>query len=92
LQAVANIAAAIKNGYIDIGIGAGVESMSTNEMAASVGELNPKIFENAKAQACLMGMGETSENVAEQFGISRAAQDQMAFESQKKATTAPFNS
>ncbi len=43
LQAVATIAAAIKNGYIDIGIGAGVETMSLHDMVASVGDVNPKV-------------------------------------------------
>lgn len=33
-------------------------------------------------------MGETSENVAEKFGITREEQDQMAYESQLKALKA----
>lgn len=33
-------------------------------------------------------MGETSENVAEQFGVTREEQDQMAYESQLKAARA----
>jgi acetyl-CoA acyltransferase 1 len=32
-----------------------------------------------------MPMGITSENVAEEFGVDRATQDQMAFESHQKA-------
>jgi len=88
LQAFANIAAAIKNGSIDVGIACGVESMSLHEMAASVGEMNPKIFENAKSKECLLGMGETSENVAEKFGISREKQDEFSFLSQEKAAQA----
>jgi acetyl-CoA acyltransferase 1 len=88
LQSVATIAAAIKNGYIDIGIGAGVETMSLHDMVASVGDVNPKVFDHVKARDCLMGMGETSENVATQFGITREEQDQMAFESQAKALKA----
>lgn len=36
LEACAAIAAKIKSGFIDIGIGAGVESMSLGEMTASV--------------------------------------------------------
>jgi len=88
LQSVATIAAAIQNGYIDIGIGAGVETMSLHDMVASVGDVNPKVFEHAKAKDCLMGMGETSENVATQFGITREEQDKMAFESQAKAAKA----
>jgi acetyl-CoA acyltransferase 1 len=85
LQAFVNIANSIKSGMIDIGIAAGVESMSQNDMMATVGELSPKIFDNPKARECLMTMGETSENVAEKFGITREEQDQMALESQEKA-------
>ena len=43
------------------------------------------MFENEKSQQCLMGMGITSENVAERFGISKQKQDQMAVESHQKA-------
>jgi acetyl-CoA acyltransferase 1 len=88
LQAFANIAGAIKSGWIDIGIAAGVESMSSYDMVSSVGELNPKALEVPKARECLLSMGETSENVAEQFGISREKQDKMGFESQQKAIKA----
>jgi len=88
LQAVAEIAASIKAGYIDIGIGAGVESMSQHDMMSAVGELNQKVFDHTKAKDCLMGMGETSENVAEQFGITREEQDKMGVESQAKAAKA----
>jgi len=88
LQALANIAAAIKNGYINIGIAAGVESMSQHDMMAAVGELNPKFMEHEKAKNCLMSMGDTSENVAEKFGISRQEQDKFAYESQLKASKA----
>lgn len=37
---------------------------------------------------CLISMGETSENVAERYGITREEQDQMAYESQLKAARA----
>lgn len=88
IQAVANIAAAIKNGYIDVGIGAGVESMSFHDMMSSVGEINTKVFDNQNAQNCMMGMGDTSENVAAKYGITREEQDRFAFESQNKAAKA----
>jgi len=88
LQAVANIASSIKSGVIDIGIACGAESMSSFDMMGSVGEINPKVFENDKAKLCLLSMGETSENVAEKYGISRQEQDQMAYESQLKASRA----
>jgi len=88
IQAIANIAAAIKNGYIDVGIGAGIESMSQHDMVASVGDINPRCSENKDAQNCLMSMGETSENVASRYGITREDQDKFAFESQVKAAKA----
>lgn len=88
LQALATIAGEIKNGVIDIGIGAGVESMSLHDMTSSVGELNPKIFDHPKAQSCLITMGETSENVAEKYGITREVQDQFSLESQRRASLA----
>jgi len=88
LQALATIAGEIKNGVIDIGIGAGVESMSLHDMNSSVGELNNKIFDHPKAQSCLVTMGETSENVAEKYGITREVQDQFSFESQRRASLA----
>lgn len=88
LQAVANIAAAIRSGVIDIGIGAGFESMSLTDMTSSVGDVNPRVFEHDKAKECLIPMGQTSENVAEQYGITRAQQDAMALESYARAVRA----
>lgn len=56
LQAVASVAAAIKSGYYDIGIAAGVESMSANPLVWE-GGVNPRIEENEHASSCLMPMG-----------------------------------
>ena len=47
--------------------------------------LSDAVFENEAAQKCMIGMGDTSENVIEKFGITRLQQDTMAFESHKKA-------
>ena len=80
LQAVADVAASIRAGYYAIGIGAGVESMSTNPMAWE-GSINPRVQEQPEAAACLLPMGITSENVAARFGIDRATQDAMAVRS-----------
>lgn len=87
LEACSIIAAKIKAGVIDIGIGSGVESMSVYDMnsAVNVEKLSESVFEDEKARVCLMPMGETSENVAEQYGITRQKQDQMAVESHRKA-------
>lgn len=87
LEACAIIAAKISAGIIDIGIGSGVESMSVYDMNASVSvdKLSEAIFEHPAARNCLMGMGETSENVAEKFGVSKEKQNQMAYDSHQKA-------
>ncbi|KAA0033267.1 3-ketoacyl-CoA thiolase 2, peroxisomal-like [Cucumis melo var. makuwa] len=77
LQAVADVAAAIKAGFYDIGIGAGLESMTVNPMAWE-GSVNPKVKMFEQAQNCLLPMGITSENVAHRFGVTREQQDQAA--------------
>ncbi|KAG6486970.1 hypothetical protein ZIOFF_055551 [Zingiber officinale] len=87
LQAVADVAAAIKAGFYDIGIGAGLESMTANAMAWD-GSVNPKLNEFKQAQDCLLPMGITSENVAQRYGVTRIEQDQAAVESHKKAAAA----
>ncbi|XP_030476992.1 3-ketoacyl-CoA thiolase 2, peroxisomal [Syzygium oleosum] len=87
LQAVADVAAAIKAGFYDVGIGAGIESMTVNPMAWE-GSVNPKVKSFAQAQNCLLPMGVTSENVAHRFGVTRQEQDQAAVESHRKAAAA----
>eukprot|EP01147_Barroeca_monosierra_P009708 gene9708-1916_t len=78
LQAIATIAGEIKLGTIEIGIGAGVESMSERSMDQIQPTLNPRMFGNEDAANCLLPMGITSENVAERFHISREKQDMRA--------------
>ena len=88
LQAIANVAANIKMGGIDAGIGAGVESMTSG---GHPGDGPPPpidmnaVFENKLARDALTPMGITSENVAERYGISREEQDKMAVASHEKA-------
>ena len=93
LEACAIIASKIKAGVIDIGVGAGVESMSLYDMNGSVNvdALSESVFEHEKARICLTPMGETSENVAEKYGITRKQQDQMAVDSHRKASQAQKN-
>eukprot|EP00891_Asterochloris_glomerata_P004688 jgi/Astpho2/4688/Aster-00248 len=87
LQAIADVAAAIKAGFYDVGIGGGVETMSLNPMAWE-GGVNPKVAASKKAQSCLMPMGVTSENVAAKYSIPREEQDKMAATSHKRAAAA----
>lgn len=93
LQACMNIAASIRSGFIDIGIGGGVESMSVNAIGGAQKGfvLNPKVMDYELAKDALTPMGITSENVAEKFGISREKQDKMAVESHAKAKYAQDN-
>ncbi|XP_072972106.1 3-ketoacyl-CoA thiolase 2, peroxisomal-like [Typha angustifolia] len=87
LQAVADVAAAITAGFYDIGIGAGLESMSASSVAWE-GSVNPKVNSFQQAQDCLLPMGITSENVAHRYGVNRQEQDQAAVESHRRAAAA----
>mmetsp|Transcript_52571 Transcript_52571/g.167143 ORF Transcript_52571/g.167143 Transcript_52571/m.167143 type:complete len:442 (+) Transcript_52571:103-1428(+) len=87
LQAIADVAASIQAGFYDIGIGAGVETMTSNPMKWD-GGFNPAIKKSKQAQSCLLPMGITSENVAAKFGISRDTQDAFAAASHNKAAHA----
>jgi acetyl-CoA acyltransferase 1 len=87
LQAIAHVASAIKAGHFDIGIGAGVETMSLAPFKWQ-GSINPKIAQNHAAKGCLVPMGITSENVAAKFGVSRQEQDELALKSHQRAAAA----
>mmetsp|Transcript_21801 Transcript_21801/g.37207 ORF Transcript_21801/g.37207 Transcript_21801/m.37207 type:complete len:467 (-) Transcript_21801:333-1733(-) len=87
LQAVADVAAAIRAGFYTVGLAAGVESMSSNPMAWD-GSANERLAQFPKAQDCLLPMGVTSENVAAKFGVSRKTQDEFAVRSHRKAAAA----
>ncbi|KDO65879.1 hypothetical protein CISIN_1g0125222mg, partial [Citrus sinensis] len=87
LQAVADVATAIKAGLYDIGIAAGLESMTVNSISV-VGQVNPKVEIFTQARDCLLPMGITSENVAQRFGVTRQEQDLAAVESHRRAAAA----
>jgi acetyl-CoA acyltransferase 1 len=87
LQSIADVAASIRAGYYDVGIAGGVESMTTNPFIWS-GADSTEIQDNVQARNCLVHMGETSENVAAQFGVTRQAQDELAAASHQKAVAA----
>ncbi|MBO9723260.1 MAG: thiolase family protein [Novosphingobium sp.] len=77
-------------GQIAIGAGevfvcAGVESMSRVPMMGFNPLPNPEL---AKRSAAYMSMGETAENVATKYQISRAEQEALAVSSQQKASAA----
>lgn len=87
LQAIASVGAAIKSGQYDIGLACGVESMS-GAVFKWEGSMNPKIFLNPQAKACLLPMGITSENVAAKYNVTREEQDKLAVQSHQRAAAA----
>ncbi|KAE8300653.1 3-ketoacyl-CoA thiolase B, peroxisomal [Larimichthys crocea] len=87
LQALFNIAGAIRSGSIDLGLACGAESMSLRSIG-NPGDLSSRLVDNDKARDCILPMGITSENVAERFGVSREKQDAFALSSQQKAAKA----
>ena len=81
----------IAAGQIGIGAGevficAGLESMSRVPMMGFNPLPNPALYE--KLPAAYMGMGETAENVAAKWNISRAEQEAFAAESQRRTAAA----
>ena len=100
LSAVAGAARGIKIGEGDIYVAGGVENMTRAPFVMSKGSTpfarDIQLFDtslgwrfvNPKMQALHStdSMGETAENVAEQYNISRADQDTFALRSQQKAT------
>ncbi|TNM85650.1 hypothetical protein fugu_007921 [Takifugu bimaculatus] len=87
LQALLNIAGAIRSRTIDMGLACGVESMSLQSIG-NPGDLSSRLMDNSKARDCIIPMGITSEKVAEKFQISREKQDVFALRSQLKAAWA----
>ncbi len=102
LSAVASAARAAKLGDGDVFIAGGVESMTRAPYAMSkAGKAFARdiemfdtslgwrfVNEKMKAQYGTDSMGQTAENVAEKYGISRADQDAFAMASQQKAAKA----
>ena len=105
MSAVVNAARAVALGDGDIYVAGGVESMTRAPYVLSKGSkpfsrdvelfdtslgwrlVNPKM----KAKYGTDSMGETAENVAEQYGVSREDQDAFAVRSQRKAAAARAN-
>ncbi|QBM89003.1 hypothetical protein METSCH_D00620 [Metschnikowia aff. pulcherrima] len=88
LMAISDIANKIKCGEIDCGIGAGVESMSSNYGPQSIPKVDAQLQDNEEMAKCLIPMGITNENVAEKYSIPRDKQDAFAAESYAKAEKA----
>jgi acetyl-CoA acyltransferase len=87
ITAIAMAADRIRVGQADVMIAAGVESMSMVPMMGHHPSMNMNIFKDDNI-GMAYGMGLTAEKVAQQWKISREAQDQFAVESHRKAIAA----
>ncbi len=88
LQSVALAADRIRLGEADVMIAAGTESMSMVPMMGNKVAINPATFTHQEHVAIAYGMGMTGEKVAEQWHISREAQDEFALTSHRRALQA----
>ncbi|KAL8705306.1 MAG: hypothetical protein Q9201_001552 [Fulgogasparrea decipioides] len=88
LQACVDIANAIRCGMIDIGVGAGVESMSSNYGPGAVSEFSETLDKHEEAKNCKVPMGVLSEQMASDRRITREVQDAFAAKSFQKAEAA----
>lgn len=107
LEAINQASRMIRCGDATLVMAGGVEAMSRAPYAIPRGSTAPKMgnmtiydtslgwrFPNPAMEALfpLEGMGETAENLAEHYGISRTDQDAFAVGSHKKAIAADFSS
>jgi 3-oxoadipyl-CoA thiolase len=102
LQAIVSAGQAIQTGMGDVFVAGGVESMTRSPFV--MGKADAGFSRNMKLEDTTLGwrfvnpklaamhqpfsMGETAENVAEKYGISRADQDAYALRSQQRAVAA----
>jgi acetyl-CoA acyltransferase 1 len=87
LKAVQDVANQIAEGSIEIGVALGAESMSAGGDRLEK-PFHPEILKNQEAQDCMQPMIQTSENVGDDFNISRQMQDTYAAESFRRAEVA----
>jgi acetyl-CoA acyltransferase len=91
LAAVQIAADRIRVGEADVMIAAGTESMSMVPMGGFAPSFSPAIFKDPndiESYGIAYGMGLTAEKVAQQWKVSREAQDQFALQSHMKALAA----
>ncbi len=102
MNAIGNVADAIRSGSIELAIAGGVESMSRAPFVmakqTSAFGRNAEIYDTTlgwrfvnrklEEQYGIDSMAETAENVADDFGVSREDQDAFALRSQQRAEAA----
>jgi len=105
MEAIGQVARAIRSGDTDIGVGGGVEGMSRAPFvmpkADTAFSRSNSVFDTTigwrfvnpkmKAKYGVDQMPETAENVATDYKVSRAAQDAFALRSQQRALAAQAN-
>jgi acetyl-CoA C-acetyltransferase len=97
MWAIAQGVMAIRQGYNDVYLTGGVESMSTVPYTLETlrwgtrmnnGVVSDMLWDGVTAIGVGPAMGITAENLAEKYSISRQAQDELAYESHMKAGAA----
>ena len=91
LSAIQIAADRIRVGEAEVMVAAGVESMSLVPMMGNTPSLSPAIFantDNVDDYGIAYGMGLTAEKVAQQWKVSREAQDAFALQSHQRALAA----
>jgi len=86
LQSLAQAAAQVQAGWIDVALTGGVESMTRIPMGGQKPAPNPVLIQERPDIFITMGM--TSENVCSRFDVSREDQDAFAVQSHQKAAAA----
>jgi acetyl-CoA acyltransferase len=86
MQGIHSAAGSIAIGAGDVFVCAGIESMSRVPMMGFNPLPNPALVE--RMPAAYISMGDTAENVAKKYNLSRAEQEALAVESQHKAAAA----
>ena len=86
LQAIHDATSRIRLGEIDVAVAGGVESMSMIPMSGVKPSPNPALASNMPQ--AYVSMGNTAENVAEKYKVSREEQDAFAYRSHQRAAAA----
>jgi acetyl-CoA acyltransferase len=86
LEAIHAATARIRLGEVDVVVAGGVESMSMIPMSGNKPSPNPSLMTNMPA--AYISMGNTAENVAEKYKITREEQDAFALRSHQRAAAA----
>jgi acetyl-CoA acyltransferase len=86
LQAIAVAAGSIAVGTNEVVLAGGVESMTFVPMTGFHLSASPELMAHLPGANTPMGI--TAENVANRYGVTRQAQDELAFKSQQKAKAA----